>query len=267
MVAIQIVSDLHLETPKAYDLFDITPKAPYLALLGDIGYICDSQDYFGFLRRHLLKFRVVFLVMGNHEPWHSTWEKAKETICDFEREISQERQTTDSLGEFILLDRKTCHIREPTGENIAILGCALFSRVPDESKTNVSFGINDFYRIDDWTVEEYNAQFEGDLQWLNEQVLSLRGTKLLILTHYSPTIDSRASDPKHKNSPIQSGFATDLSDQEVWLSEDVKVWAFGHTHYNFDYIDETTGKRVVANQRGYYFRQSTAFEPDKVIEF
>jgi len=38
-MAVQIVSDLHLETPKAYDIFEIEPKAPVLALLGDIGNI------------------------------------------------------------------------------------------------------------------------------------------------------------------------------------------------------------------------------------
>jgi hypothetical protein len=36
-MAVQILSDLHLEAPKAYDVFNIIPKAPYLALLGNIG--------------------------------------------------------------------------------------------------------------------------------------------------------------------------------------------------------------------------------------
>ncbi|KAH9907876.1 Ser/Thr protein phosphatase superfamily [Xylariomycetidae sp. FL2044] len=267
MVAIQIMSDLHLENPKAYDIFEITPKAPYLALLGDIGYVSHTKEYLEFLRRQLLKFQIVFLVMGNHEPWHSTWTDAKETMRNFERQILQERQITAAgLGEFVLLDRNAYHIREPTGEKFAILGCTLFSRVPAEAAMAVSFGINDFYHTQDWTVEEHTAQFEGDLRWLNEQVSSLRGTKLLVLTHYNPTMDSRTSDPKHGNSPIQSGFASDLSDQPVWLSHDVKAWAFGHTHYNCDYVDEKTEKRVITNQRGYYFNQSVAFQEDKLIE-
>ncbi|KAF2995302.1 hypothetical protein E8E14_003829 [Neopestalotiopsis sp. 37M] len=36
-MSIQTISDLHLETPKAYDVHEIPAKAPYLALLGDIG--------------------------------------------------------------------------------------------------------------------------------------------------------------------------------------------------------------------------------------
>ena len=32
----------------------------------------------------------------------------------------------------------------------------------------------------------------------------------------------------------------------------MKLWAFGHTHYSVDFKDEETGKRVIANQKGYY---------------
>lgn len=39
MASFQLVSDIHLEAPPAYDLFDIPSKAPYLAILGDIGYV------------------------------------------------------------------------------------------------------------------------------------------------------------------------------------------------------------------------------------
>lgn len=229
VIKLQIVSDLHLEAPKAYDIFEITPKAPHLALLGDIGYISHKQAYFDFLRRHLLKFQTVFLVLGNHESWDASWDATKQAIREFERETSQERQSTAGLGEFILLDRNVYHLRGSTkDESVAILGCTLFSSVPAQSTTAVSFGINDFYNTDDWTVEKHNAQFEGDIQWLNEKVSSLRGTKIVVLTHYSPTLDERTCDPRHKDSQIQSGFATDLSSHLVWRSDDVKLWAFGH---------------------------------------
>ncbi|KAI1352586.1 Ser/Thr protein phosphatase superfamily [Xylaria sp. FL0043] len=266
MVNLQVISDIHLESPKAYDIFEITPKAPYLALLGDVGYVSHEQGYFDFLRRHLLKFRTIFLVLGNHEPWHSTWDATKEAVRGFERKISQERQSSAGLGEIVLLDRAIYHIKEEAEESVAIIGCTLFSRVPAQSIEAVSFGVNDFYRIENWTVEEHNAMFEGDLQWLNEQVLSLRGNKIVVLTHYSPTFDERTTDPKHRASPIHAGFASDLSNSLVWLSGDVAVWAFGHTHFNCDYVDERTGKRVVTNQRGYYFSQSLGFDEDKVIE-
>ncbi|KAI1333668.1 Metallo-dependent phosphatase-like protein [Xylariaceae sp. FL0016] len=221
--------------------------------LGDIGCISHKQEYFEFLRRQLLQFRIVFLVLGNHEPWYSTWDRAKEEARQFESDIATERQATDAPGNFVLLDRNAYHLREPSGESAVVLGCTLFSRVPTDALEAVSFGINDFYHTENWTVEQHTAQFEGDVRWLNEQVASHRGEKIIVLTHYNPTMDERTSDPRHGHSSIRSGFATDLSKEVVWLNGDVKVWAFDHTHYKCDYVDEETGKRVVANQRGYYF--------------
>ncbi|KAI2467811.1 Ser/Thr protein phosphatase superfamily [Annulohypoxylon bovei var. microspora] len=217
--------------------------------------------------RQLSSFRVVFLVMGNHEPWHSTWDDTKQTIHQIEIEIQQEREKKGGIGEFVVLDRTCYELRGVSGENITILGCTLFSKVPAESMEMVSFGVNDFYHTADWTVENHNAEFERDLGWLNEKVTSLKdsGQKVVILTHHSPTLDERATDPKHLKSPIQSGFATDLGSEPCWLSDIVKVWAFGHTHFNCDFEDEKTGKRVIANQRGYYFSQSTGFVDNKVI--
>ena len=46
-VSFQILSDLHLETPRAYDVYTFPSVAPYLALLGDIG---------TFQQKGLLKF-------------------------------------------------------------------------------------------------------------------------------------------------------------------------------------------------------------------
>jgi predicted phosphodiesterase len=70
---IQLLSDLHLEVDRgqgpAYDTFQIVPKAEILALLGDIGTICDDR-LFGFLTRQLLQFKSVFYVLGNHEFYH-----------------------------------------------------------------------------------------------------------------------------------------------------------------------------------------------------
>ena len=36
-MAVQVLSDLPLEAPKACDIFEMVPRAPYLALLSDIG--------------------------------------------------------------------------------------------------------------------------------------------------------------------------------------------------------------------------------------
>lgn len=268
MVTFQIVSDLHLENQKAYDLFDVSPRAPYLALLGDIGYTKHEEEYLGFIRRHLSTFKVVFLVLGNHEPWHLSWVDSKSMFRSFEEQITDERKDDPSLGRFVFLDRaKYTLTDESSGEEVIILGCTLFSQIPADSTEAVSFGINDFYNINNWTTGNHNEAFQTDLSWLNDQVESANAThkKVAIFTHYSPTLDHRAIDTRHQNSPLLPGFATDLSTQPCWKSGTVTLWAFGHNHFNCDFVDEDSGIRLFTNQRGYYFSQSVGFEVDKII--
>lgn len=266
MVAFQILSDLHLESPAAYDVFDIPPLAPYLALLGDIGIVKDD-GLFSFLEIQLYRFENVYFLLGNHEPYNSTWEQAKEKIHSFAASIGSRRLSQESgLGQFIFLDQT----RHDLSSDVTILGCTLFSKVSENQREGVSFGLNDFYHIEDWTVDAHTAAHEDDLNWLNHQVTQISTAepqrKIIIFTHYSPVDkDPRAVNPLHANSPISSGFATDLSLQDCWKSPSVKLWAYGHTHYNICYKDDAHDKLIVSNQRGYYFSQADRFDIEYVL--
>ena len=171
------------------------------------------------------------------------------------------------LGEFVFLDQ----IRYDLSEVVMVLGCPLYTNVPAEHEESVSFGLNDFYHIEDWTVKAHNAAHASDVAWLNEQITAISRSepnrKIVIFTHHSPIIDddARAVDPAHAGSAISSGFATDLRGEECWKSASVLLWAFGHTHFSCDFNTDDGKKRVISNQRGYYFRPATHFDIDKVI--
>ena len=262
MAQIQILSDLHLETPSAYDVFDIPPVAPYLALLGDIGNTKDD-GFFAFIEAQLAKFQIVFLLLGNHEPYHSSWETARNRVKDFSESLAlKQYQDRNQLGDFIFLDQT----RYDLNSEVTILGCILYSKVTAAQEERVSFGLNDFYHIEDWTVAQHCVAHESDLRWLNDHVSVISKTepqrKIVIFTHHCPVAaDIRSIDPaRPESSPLSSGFSTDLSGELCWMNPQVKVWAFGHTHYNCDFVDEKTGKRVIANQRGYYFAQANSFD-------
>ena len=268
-MSFQILSDLHLENPSAYDVFTISPKASYLALLGDIGVVKDA-GFFPFMEAQLSQFQVVFFLLGNHEPYYSTWAETKQELHRFSASVGQRRLHSkqdgpDSIGSFVFLDQT----RYDLSSDLAVLGCTLFSGVSEAHKEHVSFGLNDFYHINDWTVEDHMAFHKADLEWLNDQVSHIAASephrKIVIFTHHSPvTQDARAVDPRHGNSPLSSGFATDLSAQECWKSPLVRLWAFGHTHFNVNYVEDT-GKMVVSNQRGYYFSQAQNFDEELVV--
>ncbi|TVY19716.1 Uncharacterized protein LARI1_G003228 [Lachnellula arida] len=268
MTSIQILSDLHLEAPKSYDIFEITPKAPYLALIGDIGCVKDAE-YFSFISQQLCNFKTVFLLLGNHEPYHSDWATAKQSMQAFSQEMSEKKKRSDEkLGSFVFLDQT----RYDLSPSLTILGCTLFSNIVPAQTEHVSFGLNDFYQIDGWSVDRHNAAHASDLAWLNAQVRSIAAAHasgkpdrtIVILTHHSPTTSVQAVDPAHAQSKISSGFASDLSGEECWRSANVKVWAFGHTHFNCDFVEG--GKRVVTNQRGYYFSQAVGFDGEMCVE-
>ncbi|GKT59757.1 ser/thr protein phosphatase superfamily [Colletotrichum tofieldiae] len=72
--------------------------------------------------------------------------------------------------------------------------------------------------------------------------------EIVILTHHSPTEDSRTVKQLQANSP------------------QVKPWAFGHTHYTCVFADEGTGKRVYTNHEGYSTGRSAGFREGHVVQ-
>jgi hypothetical protein len=284
-MAIQILSDLHLEALNEYDDFEIIPRAPNLALLGDIGIVKEvhRDKFLSFLKRQLPKFRTVMLVPGNHEAYGSTWDETIDILSSVAAAACTE--SDPSLGKFVLLDRTSVRLPHPH-DDIVVLGCSLFSRVPSvdedkEARTAVQTRLNDFrHTLGGWDVDAHNRAHARDLAWLNEQVAAMNEetagggggdkTRIAILTHWSPTRDPRGADPVYEGSIITSAFSTDLSGEVCFRSAKVKLWAFGHTHYNCDFVVERGASagplRLVTNQRGNPFRQSKGFNREKTVE-
>jgi predicted MPP superfamily phosphohydrolase len=98
---IQIVSDLHLETPVArpsYASFNLNLHANYLCLLGDIGLVKDDGLFF-FLES-LLKSTPnlkIFYVLGNHEPYQQSVEA---TIKKIGLLLNESRARMDNASYF-----------------------------------------------------------------------------------------------------------------------------------------------------------------------
>ncbi|KAK6527003.1 hypothetical protein TWF281_010199 [Arthrobotrys megalospora] len=261
MVQIQVVSDLHLEAAFQYDAYELDPTAPYLALLGDIGNTRDP-GLLRFLKQMLRQYELVFYVAGNHEPYHSDWDSTHSNLSEFANLVNTDPEV--GSGRLIYMNQTRYDITT----DVTILGCVLFSAIDPMYMTDVRTNLNDFYNIRGWTVENHCSNHYSDLAWLNAQVSRIAAEeparKIVIFTHYCPTSD--ATEPKYKTSRITSGFTTDMSNEECWKAENVRVWAFGHTHFNYDVVEEDTGKRIIANQRGYVFSLARGFVPGKTIE-
>ena len=129
-----LLSDLHLETPSSYDIYKIPQTdATHLALIGDIGNTKDP-GLFPFLSQQLLRFKTVFFLLGNYEPYHSSFLASISALQTFAGENKIARQTDPDRGEFVFLNRK----RYDISDSVTILGCTLFSHVTAEQYDFVS---------------------------------------------------------------------------------------------------------------------------------
>ncbi|PKS05024.1 hypothetical protein jhhlp_008390 [Lomentospora prolificans] len=243
----QYMSDLHLELGWQYTTFDFPVMAPYLILAGDIGCLLGYEDYLEFLSRQTARFELVFLVLGNHEFYGLEYKSAIALAKRLEKEPRLK-------GKMHLLHRKRFNI---SNGNIVILGCTMWSQVPENHMEAVRIRVKDFKRIHNWTVEKHNETHEEDLRWLKAEIDNLRSEAskekgvekiVVVVTHHAPSI-LKTSRPEQVANPWTSAFATDILESGAWYP--VTHWIYGHTHYSTEFTKAAV--KVVSNQRGYVF--------------
>lgn len=245
MVLFQIASDIHLEVNHEYASYNIPAAAPYLILAGDIGQLSEYEEYLSFLERHTKEFKLILLVLGNHEFYgadHPTGvETARKLVLDARLD-----------GKVVFLDGSTYHVAD---SDISVLGCTLWTSIPDDKVETVMSRVKDYQYIKDWSAQVHNQCHDRDLTWLQNEVGSIYRRfperKLIIVTHHAPC-SNQTSKPQYANNPWNCAFASDIIQSGTLPG--VYVWVFGHTHYSTDFFKD--GIRVIANQRGY---KSTAF--------
>lgn len=253
----QFMSDLHLEVGQQYSSFTFETTAPNLILGGDIGRLVDYEGYLTFLKDQTNKYTRVFLVLGNHEFYGLDFPTGLAEARRLEQEAALE-------GRLVLLQQKSFYLTDGP-KSIAVLGCPLWSFISDESSRVVASVINDFKKINGWSVEKHNACHAHDHDWLRQEVTTIQARdpeiEIIIVTHHAPVIDQTAS-PRHKDSSIQSAFSTDVCNTgQLWRP--VKYWMFGHTHWTTQF--RVNGIQLVSNQRGYVFPGNTCLVVEKQL--
>lgn len=185
----------------------------------------------------------------------------------FQQRMTRAHMRSSKLGKFVYLHRT----RYDISDDLIVLGCTLFSQITSEQEGSVHRFISDFSEIEDWTVADHCAAHESDLRWLDDQVETIAqqepSSSIIVFTHYSPTKLQGANDPKHLDdaAEVNSAFVTDISNHICWTMPQVKLWAFGHTHFNCDIQDPRTGKRIFTNQKGNRRKELITFDGAKVV--
>ncbi|KAF3065678.1 Uncharacterized protein CFAM422_009599 [Trichoderma lentiforme] len=243
-VRIQILSDLHLEIGQQYTSYTFPVTAPFLLLSGDIGRLIDYDNYVAFLEAQASRYKKVFLVLGNHEFYELDYDSG----LGMAQRLSEEASLKDSI---VLLNKSRW---DDPDSNLTILGCTLWSAIPEEAVPIIEAKISDFKKITGWTTLKHNQIHTEEAEWLREEVAQLAAQdqgssrQIVIATHHAPCLQG-TSKPAHTNNPWTPAFATDLATKGNWGN--VSCWIFGHTHYSTDF--QYNGIRLLANQRGYVF--------------
>lgn len=250
----QVLSDLHLDHESQYLTFHIPVAAPYLILAGNIGRLVDYEQYLAFLIRRCNLYEKVFLVLGALEFHGVGWMEGLQLA----RQLEKEPATQGRLE--ILYETRS----DIPGTNITLLGCTLWSHIPDSDATAALRKMPEFDEVDgiqDWSVEKHNAEHKRDFQWLVNEVKNPRagdgsltppassGSKqnrqLLVVTAFSPDLRG-CLEPWQVDAPWASSYGTNLLDGSYFSG--VKMWISGTTGRTCEFKRGQT--TVINNQRG-----------------
>jgi len=227
---IQYISDIHLEFHDKHnkgalqpDMF-VKPVAPYLVLAGDIG-IPELKAYETFLHWCSQHWKQVFLIAGNHEFYN--------VRCPVKSDIATKKTQLKKLCEAYsnvhFLDCSSVYLPE---HNLRILGCTLWSEIPECLSEKVITYMNDARQIQvqkdvpftPWAMTE---QHQKEKQWLNQEIhkCELTNERCLVITHYLPSFS--LIHETYQGHFLNACFASDCDDL---FRPPVVAWIAGHTH-------------------------------------
>lgn len=245
---LRILSDLHLE---------FVPFAPpslsadMVILAGDISTGRKGLDW------ALATFPdvPVIYVLGNHEFYRQKLQKLL-------AELKKMAEGTNVR----LLENGSCAVGD-----VVFLGATLWTDFalngdPLASEVVAQTGMNDYRQIR--TLPNYRRLKPSETRglhlesrrWLEEQVFSRNGGKVVVVTHHAPSPQSIPLG--FQESAFNPAFASDMT--RFIMESNVDLWIHGHIHSHSDYTVGNT--RILANPRGYPSESKTGFDPALIVD-
>jgi len=240
---LQICSDLHVEFHQFDSSTAVTPKAPYLALLGDIGVVADEPVYQNFLLSEAKKFKKVFVIAGNHEYYKNDLEQTESTIS----------KICESHPNLVFLNKTSLLV-----DGVRILGATLWGKIDPKDKQLFERCISDYRYImkqnsDNtelipYTIEDTNTIHDDHVNFLREEIEKAKQNSepVIVFTHHAPSTRYGCNHPEEP-----SFLSFSCSELSEFFGPPVKAWCYGHTHWFKDLTIK--GTRVVSNPKGYVY--------------
>jgi len=251
----QVLSDLNLDYESQYLAFHVPVAAPFLILAGNIGRLIDYELYLWFLVRRCGLHEKVFLVLGPLEFHGISWMDGLQLAHKMEREPSLK-------GKLEILYETGSDV---PGTNITLLGCTLWSNIPDSDASAVLRKMPEFNRdtgIEMWDIVKHNSEHKRDLRWLLDAVNSPNASpsgalaltcsgaskderQIVVVTSFAPDLPG-CLNSWHVDAPWASAYGTNLLHGPHFRN--VKMWISGMTGRTCEFKRGDT--RLVSNQRG-----------------
>jgi hypothetical protein len=277
MIAGSVMSDLHLEFHALADL----PARDILILSGDT-WTCaamrpKAQDadsrklrkrYIQFCVEELSKYKLVLLVMGNHEYYHGIFEDTVPILREF---------LSVHVPQAVVLDNEFLDY-----EGVRFIGSTLWAsygyngvnHVVIQRESNDFHAIKTHVKLEDYDyplpsrgrtlivrdlwMEHFKARcfIQDALEWksLTEKTAGRNTLPCVVITHHAP---SWLSDKE--GGMMTEAYAS--NQHQLILNHKPVMWTHGHTHEDCRYFIEKT--LIVSNQRGYFGMERCArwFDP------
>jgi len=242
-VRLHVFSDLHFEMSAraAPEFFaskgwhSLEGRAEVAILAGDIGSTQPERIHETLVEPlHLFgqRYRTVFYVPGNHEPYGTS---LRESAAQLRRHVLE----NDQLANVYFLSPERAEGFPTLGARVVhggVLWFPLNAETQDRMRQRL---LNDFRLIED--IDTAPEEHQHVVASLRERVLP--GD--VVVTHHGPSL--RSVPECFRESIVNCFFTTDLEDLIRALRP--ALWVHGHTHSPLDYrVGET---RVYANPLGY----------------
>jgi predicted phosphodiesterase len=240
---VHVFSDLHFEISErtAPEFFasegwhSLEGRAEVAILAGDIGSTHRAriqETLVEPLRLFGHRYRTVFYVPGNHEPYGTSLQESQAQLL---RHVVD----NDELANVHLLSAARAE-GTPRLDARAVHGGVLWFPLTAETQDRMRQRLlNDFRLIQD--IDDAPREFELVVASLRERV----SPGDVVVTHHGPSL--RSVPAGFEESVVNCYFTTDL--EELIRALKPTLWVHGHTHSPLDYrVSET---RVYANPLGY----------------
>lgn len=245
----QLISDLHLEHAKEYQLpFAEGEKEIVLFLAGDICEYDRLSVLFRFLKDVCARFKNVIYIAGNHEYYHGHIPNSRNKFLI--------RAKKDLPENFIFLHNEMIQL-----DGVSIIGTTLWTDYDKANPIAMSYGernIADYDMIRFGNYERLRAIITVDehkhaIEFLKKSFIEME-KKSIVVTHHAPCYKSiNAYWAGNPGNPV---FVSDLS--ELIYEGKPNFWLHGHMHNSFDY--EIYDTRVICNPRGYPYTGTSRIE-------